>query len=266
MLLLGASPIVAKPSSCPGSKVAVVLGAALKPEVKRRLYNLKQDFQILRYTNVEQPWKLADGRVVQNNDLGVLRDLFKSILSATPVADRGNYQREKNSLAVIPKLVASGLLRNAGTNVWRQLSDGSIVANDVTPILRFLIESTLVIDKGYRKINAGARDVLGYLLRDNCDKTNPRYKSGCNTVPRASWIAEPFNDRYVMAGKLIDQIFAWTKDDDKNEDTGKPRVMTYIKRAGYDLVGLMDRLNFKADGSRDTYTPALVPTVLKPIL
>ncbi len=242
-----------------------LLGAALKPEVKRRLFNLKQDFQILRDTNVEHPWKLADGRVVQNNDLGVLRDLFKAILSATPIGDRGNYRREKNSLAVIPKLVASGLLRNAGTNVWRQLSDGQIVANDVTPILRFLIESTLVIDNGYRKINAGARDVLGYILRDNCDKTNARYKNGCNTVARAGWVAEPFNERYVLVGKLIDQIFEWTKDDDKNEDQGKPRMMTYIKRAGYDLVALMDRLNFKADGSRDTYTPGLLPTVLKPI-
>ncbi|MBI3558601.1 MAG: hypothetical protein HY074_20220 [Deltaproteobacteria bacterium] len=242
-----------------------ILGAALKPEVKRRLYNLKQDFQILRDTNVERDWVLSNGKKVHPNDLGVLRDLFKAVLSATPVADRGNYRRDKNSLALITKLVSSGLLRNAGTNVLRQNADGQIVANDLTPILRFLIESTLVIDKGYRKINAGARDVLGYLLRDNCDKTKPNYSKSCNSVGRANWPKEPFNDRYVLAGKLIDQFFAWTYDDDKNEDQGKPRVMTYIKRTGYDLVSLIDRLNFKADGSRDTYTPALVPTVLKPV-
>ena len=243
-----------------------LLGAALKPEVKRRLFNLKQDFQILRDTNVERPWKLSDGRVVQNNDLGVLRDLFKAVLSATPVANRANYQREVNSLAVIPKLVESGLLRNAGINVWHQLANGQIVANDVTPILRFLIESSFIKSGGFRKINASTRDLLGYLLRDNCDKTNARYKNGCASVPRAGWDAEPFNDRYAFAGKLFDQVFAWTANDDKNEDQGKPRVMTYIKRAGYDLVSLVDRLNFRADGSRDSDTPALLPAMLKPVL
>lgn len=42
--------------------------------------------------------------------------------------------------------------------------------------------------------------------------------------------------------------------------------MGNIKHAGYELVTLVDRLNFDAHGNRDTVTPTLVPTVLKAVL
>lgn len=262
-----------------GLAATPIIGNTVIPEVKRRLFNMRQTFQILRDVDTEHEY-VINGKKVMLNDLGVLRDLFKATLSATPVGDRDNFTREKNSLAFICELVKTGLLRNAGINIWhkasqpthrplhaedRDMSHREIVPNEVGPILRFMVESTVVREGGQRKLNRGARDVLHYLLRDDCDKSLPRYRNGC-VVPRSEWGKERFNERYVFVGKMLDEFFRWINDDDNRAARGETRVMTYIKRAGYSLSNLVDKINTRPDGSYDQITPAYVPLILKPIL
>lgn len=257
-----------------------IIGGALKPEVRRRLFNLRSTYHILRDMNVEHEYTV-NGRKVMINDLGLLRDLFKSILSATPVADRHSYRREKNSLATIPALVKSGILRNAGVNMWFMNPSSNlgqhlhgedwdpyhreVVPNKVGHILRTVFESTIVHQDGKREINRGSRDIVGYLLREDCDRTIAKYKNGCR-LPQSAWKDEKFNERYVFLGKAIDQFWTWTAHDDDLEAQGKPRVMTNIKRAGYKLLEFIDRMNNRPDGSRDKTNAALVPLALKQML
>lgn len=267
-----------------------ILGGALKPEVKRRLFNLQQEFRIMRETDVERPWpaptKQEPNRVVYLNDLGVLRDLFKAILSATPPGDRHNYRRDKNSLALVTKLVSSGILRNIGTNMWRfarmnneQIRyhdrDGQdvyqryVVPNEISQVLRFLVEASVdKTDGRTRRINGAIRKVLGFLLRDDCDKSLKEYKGlvHCNDIARDAWPGASFNGRYVFIGKLVDQMWKWIEDDDAREARGEPRVMTLMKRAGYDLARLVDTINITSEGNRDTDAAAKMGYILLPLL
>ncbi|MEW6057195.1 MAG: hypothetical protein AB1540_11330 [Bdellovibrionota bacterium] len=232
-------------------------GFLIDKEVRRRLFNLNMIFPVLREQNRVTEFKTASGAKIYANDLGVLRDMFKRILSATPPSDRNNYSEEKNSLIVVTKLVSFSLLRNAGPNIWflnenprpgtrihGEDDDGRnrhVVPNEISHILGIVIDSMVKKESGVRTLNPDMLAVTSHLIREDCDKTKPQYRNLPCVLPKGK-DPRSFDERYVFIGKLVDQIFEWIKDDDRLEDQGKPRVMTLIKRAGYDLTILIHRL------------------------
>ena len=111
-------------------------------EVRRRTFNLKYIYPILKKLDKVTEFTNSDGTKVYANDLGVLRDLFKAVLKALPKEVYRNYDvtypklvkgdairytdfhedmlfdRKVNPLAIIAEMVRFGLLRNSATNMW----------------------------------------------------------------------------------------------------------------------------------------------------
>ena len=245
-----------------------IIGATIKPEVKRRLFNLRTVFTILQEFNVERVWRNSDGSTVTVNDLGVLRDLFKVVLNATPEHGRNNYYRDRNSLAVVAELVKSGILRSASVNLISiDATTGRPAFHNILPLLRSIIEGSVICRAdGERRINSDVYAITDYLLRGDCDRSLPKFSSGC-VRPRSQWGTYTFNERYRTIGNIIDLIYIWSREGRTN---GPFQTLSYqyIKRTAYELMGLLDDFSYVDEGDSEKFPfyAARLMASLKPLL
>lgn len=253
----------------------------MKPELKRRLFNLYHIFPILREVDHFYEYTHPSGKKAMINNLAILRDIFKAVLKALPsdqLDERKNkelYNREKNPLAVIAEMVRFGILRNIAVNMWYATGQAKtmsqkqpIYGQKIAHILRFLRDASVIRDPNNRnsfKLNKDTVDVVRYLLRSNCKKSGGLLGVPCVFNSTKDDPRTDFNDRYILIGKILDQFFEWTKDDDKRIDDGEVPVMAYIKRSGYNSMLLMERIAGDTDDERAAFARDM-GKILKPVL
>jgi len=180
--------------------VIPILGDPLKPEVRRRLFNLENVAFVVKHLNQsEETITAPDGRRLVRNDLGVLRDLFKMLNSSMPVDQRLNYNRE-HALSVVTSLTEFGLLRMIGRNIWVYDENGRKIAVGLNSILKTLRDVAVQKTAVGRETNKDTLALLDHLLRKDV-------KPGVDPA-RAT-----FDERYMFIGKFIDQYFAWVQND-----------------------------------------------------
>jgi hypothetical protein len=323
-----------------GIKPASARDFIMRPEVRRRIYNLHYIFPILRKLDKVTEFTNPDGSRVYANDLGILRDLFAAILKAAPSnmfknPDRAYlalatgqgltedtdlntdlaYRRKINPLAIIAEMVRFGLLKNISVNMWyvnpeskllndrgpfgvvrydnaseltrgkplhvddmvdhaldgpdhifSTLENRHIVPQQVSQVLRFLTDAAVMRETNRFKQNEDAVAVLQYLLQQDCDRSSkPEYRDLPCVVGTNQNDPRTFDERYQFFGRLFSEFFGWIANDDRINDEGGTPSMAYIKRAGFNLSKLLDRL---ADDDRPKHVEFInqFVKVLKPAL
>lgn len=218
----------------------------LKPEVRRRLFNLKQVSFVVKHLNQKEDVVTApDGTKKTRNDLGVLRDLFKMLNASMPVDQRRDYDRN-HALSVVVELTEFGLLRMIGRNIWIHDEAGKKIPVSIANILRTLRDAAVLVTPQGRDSNKDTLALLDHLLRKDI-------KAGAD--PRTA----SFNDRYVFIGKFIDQYFEWVKNDrcDLASNHASYRcAAAAIKSSLYDFV------NFASDSNNPQHLAKVLRTAL----
>lgn len=253
----------------------------MKPELKRRLFNLYHIFPILREVDKFYEFTHPSGKKMMINNLAILRDLFKAVLKALPpeqLDERRNkdlYNREKNPLAVIAEMVRFGILRNIAVNMWytnapaKTLSQKQVIhGQKVAHILRFLRDASVIRNPENRnsfKLNRDAVELVRYLMRNNCKKAGALQSVPCVALSKKDDPRPEFNDRYILIGKVLDQFFDWIKDDDLKKDRGEIPTLAYIKRAGYNSMVLLERIAGSDEQERAQFARDM-GKILRPVL
>ncbi len=238
-----------------------------QPELKRRMFNLRNIYPLFPslLANQHTLYDRVAGRNVQITDLHVLRDLFRAVLGGTPVADRHEYNRQKNSLAFIGSMVRFGLTRMIGVNLTEGSRDRP-QAVDVGSILSFLTTAALTERRaqggGAPDVNPDTIRTLSALLREDYgDRLQAGALGGAIALPGsytpptvthdfAQWRSRvnqlSFGDRFATLNLLIDRVFDWTRSDRVAdvwlEGQAEPplRRMTVLKASGAAVLRFLD--------------------------
>lgn len=249
------------------------LKGLLKPELKRRVFNLTQIISILKELNQDVLWKFSDGTAATVNDLRLLAHLFQASLSATPPEKQHIYNRNENSLVVVAELVKMGLGKTTAAGMWSyypqsgpetkwpnheddwDAQDRHVLPGKISHILRFLLEAVVVHKGKKREINPSAIVALDYLLRKDCSARAANSKKSCVGLNGRSI---PFDDRFVFIGKVIDAYFKWTLDDELKKERGEIPFSATLKKIASEALLLADRLATGEHGERINLTPSLI--------
>ena len=259
-----------------------------KVDLKRRLYNLNIVYQILTQMNRVTEFKGSDGKVIYVNDLGILRDIFKSLLSSIPDNERNMEKNPKfllrsyNPMVVIEEMVRVGVLRNISKNIWylndqldqkkihnfddNDMAHRAVVPNQISPLLKFVTRGVTQVVGKKLMLNPDAVEIANFLLKKNCDQTSKEEYKRLPCVPLdLKQDPRSFNERYQLIGKIIDKVFEWQKNDDFRDDRREITGLQLLKRFAYSSGMLISKIQKDQNGREIDLNKKFV-TALKPIL
>mgnify|MGYP000928122780 CR=1 FL=1 len=218
-------------------------GELFVDELKRRLFNLRQIVPVLEALTLQQEWVSGPRGKVLRNDVGFLRDVFYSVLMATPKSQQYTYRREHNTLNFIVNLVKSGTLRNIGTSMWSVNSQGEGVSTNLTPVISMLVKVLVFKENGQYRLNANTIEILQTLLR----------KDGC-------WVSDPacgsrkLSERFPLLAKIIETGYEW-EDEDRR----------FTKALAYALVEILEKAD-RASAKNGEFFAVRLSQALRPWL